>query len=481
MAASKRDSVAFNEGGRNLTPPSLPVNPYCFAGPIRDPAQFYGRQRQLWDIFDSIRKRVCVNIVGERRSGKTSLLLHLLADQIREQYDASSRDRVYVFLDTQIMSREPAGFFEEAFRLAQASCPDLPMEMRQLPLNEAHVRAALNAMGDHHLILLVDEFEEIASNAKFTPDFFVFLRGLCIHYPLTLVVATRRRLADCCPPETRTSGFHNIFKTVEIGAFEPAELDDFLARTSAISGLSLGEHRSKIISLAGYYPYFVQIACHYCFTTWMERGGLDAEAWSEICYRFESEVRPFLTSMWEHYLSEKQRQALWLLAQGSKDVKRAVVWELQQKGYVTEGRISSEVLADFVRQQRSAPKADQPTPELPPPQSDKGLWLDKDSGNVYLNGKVLDPPLTKHQYRLLKLLWDNADKICDPYEIARAVWAEDYSTEEEQRVIDSVDDQRIAQLVTRLRRRIEPEGKPWKYIITVHGRGLTLGSGNPKT
>jgi len=53
--------------------------------------------------------------------------------------------------------------------------------------------------------------------------------------------------------------------------------------------------------------------------------------------------------------------------------------------------------------------------------------------------------------------------------IVKSVWSEDY--------LDRVDDQRIAAMVSRLRKRIEPEGKPWRYIVTIHGRGLKLGDG----
>ena len=100
-----------------------------------------------------------------------------------------------------------------------------------------------------------------------------------------------------------------------------------------------------------------------------------------------------------------------------------------------------------------------------------GLHVDVDSGNVYLAGAVIDPPLPKHQFLLLRLLYENRGKICTPYMIVKAVWSEDY--------IDQVDDQRIAQLIRRLRKRVEPDGQPWRNILTVRGRGLTMGDGQP--
>jgi DNA-binding response OmpR family regulator len=99
-----------------------------------------------------------------------------------------------------------------------------------------------------------------------------------------------------------------------------------------------------------------------------------------------------------------------------------------------------------------------------------GIWVDEKSGNVYINGKLLSPPLTAHQFSLLRLLYRNKGSICDTDTIIKEVFGQEY--------MEKVDDQRIAQLVSRLRKRIEPEGKPWQYIQTIHGRGLRLRDGD---
>jgi DNA-binding winged helix-turn-helix (wHTH) protein len=461
--------------------PSVPANPYYYASPVRAISDFFGRERQLWDIFESVRKRSCTSIVGERRSGKTSLLLHMLHPEVRERYIPGERNTLYVALDTEIIPRDPEGFFREMFREVKVQGPDLPIFLDESPVNEQRVRLWLDAMAGYHLVLLVDEFEGISMSESFPPRFFDFLRGLCTHYSLSLVLATRRRLSDCCPQETVTSGFHNIFKPVEVGAFVPAEVDEFIQATSAPSGIPLWEWRAEIIKMAGHYPYLLQMACYHCFNLWVERGELNMDVFPMVRRRFEHDARPYFGAVWNRYLSSEERAALALLARGEPGADPNAVWGLEEKGYLSEGQLLSEIFADYVRQQpvsdESLAFAGAPVLEIASP---KGLWLDKASGNVYLGGKSLDPPLTKHQYRLLELLWDYRGRICDPYVIVQAVWGEDYPQGiDASRVIEDVDDQRIAQLITRLRKRIELEGKPWKYIITVHGRGLTLGNGEP--
>jgi len=104
-------------------------------------------------------------------------------------------------------------------------------------------------------------------------------------------------------------------------------------------------------------------------------------------------------------------------------------------------------------------------PNLLPDQA-LGLRVDIESGNVWVGGQLIEPPLTNAEFRLLSFLYKNAGKICGKYETVKSVWGEEY--------IDEVDDFRIAKLVSRLRRRIEPDPSNPRFIQTVRGRGYKL-------
>ena len=221
----------------------------------------------------------------------------------------------------------------------------------------------------------------------------------------------------------------------------------------------------EIVKMAGRFPYLVQMACWHCFRVWSESGGLGPEVLPIARRRFEDEARPHFESVWRRYLSDEERRTLRLMAGGEKVGRPDVARRLQRRGYAASGKVASEVFADYVMQQGPRGAGMRPvTPGVP----GSGLWVDAESGNVYVEGRLVDPPLTKHQYRLVKLLFDKKGNICDAFMIVNAVWTGEY--------LHAVDDQRIAQLVSRARRRIEPEGKPWKYIITVRGRGFTHGT-----
>ena len=74
-----------------------PTNPYRYGGPIRDPEWFFGRLEQMRTILDRIAKNECTALVGERRSGKTSLLFQLMNETARGEYSTvSGDDAVYL-------------------------------------------------------------------------------------------------------------------------------------------------------------------------------------------------------------------------------------------------------------------------------------------------------------------------------------------------------------------------------------------------
>ncbi len=443
------------------------TNPYDCGGPVRNPQEFYGRSRQLRAIFELIAKRGCANVVGERRSGKTSLLLYVLNPEVQRQYVSQDQQSIYVYLDAEICPEEPEGFFREVFNEVKAQRPDLPISPDEGPMDEKHVRSLLKALRPRRLVIFIDEFENIAQCSRFPPRFFVFLRGLCNYYDLSLVIASCRRLVEFCPQEVITSPFPNIFTSVPLGAFSQEEFEDFLLRSSAPSGVPVWELREDIASMAGYYPYLLQMACRHSFIAWAEQGGLSSGLRPLIRRRFEDEARPYFESVWSRHLSREERKVCWRLAHGEEPLRPEAVWRLEQKGYLRDGRIASDVFAELIRQKQPEDAGEAPM-VLP---LSSGVSVDERSGNVYLNGKMVIPPLTDHQFKLLRLLHDNRGRICDLDMIIRAVFGEKY--------LGEVDDQRIAQLVSRLRKRLEPKGRPWRHVQTVHGRGLKLGDGNP--
>ena len=78
--------------------------------------------------------------------------------------------------------------------------------------------------------------------------------------------------------------------------------------------------------------------------------------------------------------------------------------------------------------------------------------------------------LTSKENLLLEYFQDHRDDVCEKDELIRAVWPEDFIFEQ------GVRDDSLAQLVRRLRIKIEPDPSQPQYIQTVPGRGYIFKS-----
>ena len=95
--------------------------------------------------------------------------------------------------------------------------------------------------------------------------------------------------------------------------------------------------------------------------------------------------------------------------------------------------------------------------------AEEALRLDSRAKEVYLAGKVLDPPLTVKEFQLLELLYTHKGQVISKDEIARSVW--DYEV---------YDYNAIDALVYRLRQRIEQDPGVPRFLVTVRGFGYKL-------
>jgi len=100
-----------------------------------------------------------------------------------------------------------------------------------------------------------------------------------------------------------------------------------------------------------------------------------------------------------------------------------------------------------------------PAPAIPP----MGIWVDEESGRVYVDGELLALPLTGQPYRLLLFLFQRRGQICTRRQIYRLLWGGEYDAATDKDVLDRV--------VSRLRKRL---GRGKRYLRTVRGRGYLL-------
>ncbi len=92
------------------------------------------------------------------------------------------------------------------------------------------------------------------------------------------------------------------------------------------------------------------------------------------------------------------------------------------------------------------------------------LRLTEDTRQVYIKEKVIDPPLSPAQYRLLARLIASQGSVVDREEVVRQVWPEALE--------EGVSEQAVDALVRRLRERLAEIDSTHQYIVTVRGHGF---------
>lgn len=97
-----------------------------------------------------------------------------------------------------------------------------------------------------------------------------------------------------------------------------------------------------------------------------------------------------------------------------------------------------------------------------------GVWLDPDSGAVWVDAQLVEPPLSGRQQALVELLAANVDTIVTRETIIATVWADVAA--------DGVSAGAIDALVKRVKGRFRPLQQRDDYLEVVRDRGIRLRS-----
>lgn len=100
------------------------------------------------------------------------------------------------------------------------------------------------------------------------------------------------------------------------------------------------------------------------------------------------------------------------------------------------------------------------------PQTMAELVVDPNSREVWVGGNRLSPLLSRKEFDILQLLYEQRGKACSRDAIAAAGWPK--------RADKDVAEQEIDQYIRRIRRRIEPAPSRPTFITTVRGYGYKL-------
>lgn len=275
-----------DEGSPGAPAPLGPMlgSPFVVGRALRAGEPLFGRGTLMQNLAGQLANFNSVNVVGERRMGKTSLLHHLAGRQA--EYLPPQPDQPPLILaqvDLQAGVSNAARFYGRALRtLLDRLPPDCDIEARDLQTLRERVRAHPEVNYDaferalRHLrdpagvcirpVLLVDEFERLIEDEAREgfpyPDFFNGLRALITADLVAMMILSCRPLADYFRDPDRsgalTSTFPNYFALFRLDPLDEDAADDLLLQPSDHQ-LSLGE-MTRAKRWAGGHPCHLQVA-----------------------------------------------------------------------------------------------------------------------------------------------------------------------------------------------------------------------------
>lgn len=328
-------------------------NPYGNRSALHSEDSFFGRSKELADTYNRLVSGMSVALAGERRMGKSSVLNALKFQAHRSQFGIPE-NWCFPSMDAQSIGRcTEQQLIKHLLSRMKQNCDEIKLQTADRDgLRQAFETFANNRL---HAVVLLDEFDVLTSNENISPDFFGVLRSLSAEFQFPFVVAFRESNLDkLIWTDEVGSAFLNVFGSVFIGPFQPDEARQLILTPAARYGIEFSEDEvAWILAIAGYLPFFIQIACYHLFSA---RQRNDRTAFESLEDLFILEASPhfrYLISC----LTHRERSALAAFIRDSAADARALE-QLVMKGILVrsagELRLFSTAFKDSVEDELEA-------------------------------------------------------------------------------------------------------------------------------
>ena len=298
-------------------------NPFFSRQRIVAPACFYGRQRELEALYSAIATHQCRSVIGERKLGKSSLLAALARPATMERFGLDPARTVFLTIDLEGMAsaRREDFWIEVLDGLVAALPPGTVHDQAEGLVDGGEVRFTtlrrlLRRVRDASLdlVLALDEFEGLAHNPSFAPDFYGELRSLAGEMGVVYLTASKRGLYDLTYQDSATlsSPFFNIFSELRLGLMPDDEARGLLTTLSQ-QGQGPGFCEEEVdlgLELAGPHPFFLQVAGFHLYEMAGRGRPHSPGAYDQMARRFNAEAEDHYRYLWSQLDGEEQQALL---------------------------------------------------------------------------------------------------------------------------------------------------------------------------
>ncbi len=298
------------------------------------------------------------------------------------------------------------------------------------------------------VVLLFDRFEDYISSL--TPDFFANLRVLRnrAKYRFSVVFSTGRPIEDILEPAFFSDFYEFVAgNIVYLKLYDKEGLDFRISYLEKVTGKKIDRKDvDKIIALTGGHGNLAR-RCLEAFLA----AGTQPSATSENSVEFflkQKPVRSGLFAIWNS-LNPSEQNILSLI-----NFENADLSYLENIGLIKNNKLTVPLLKDYIKESARIKS-----------ESKGEIIFDENTNEIKKGEVILSDKLTSSEFKLLKFLIQNSEKVLERDEIIKSVWKDTQSTA-------GVTDQALDQLIFRLRKKIETDPNTPIHILTVKGRGF---------
>jgi DNA-binding winged helix-turn-helix (wHTH) protein len=302
---------------------------------------------------------------------------------------------------------------------------------------------------DLTIVFLFDRFDEYIPVVD--SEFFANLRVLRnrAKYKFSVVFSLSRPLEESLEATLISDFYENVAgKIVYLPLYDKPGVDFRIAYLEKITGKKINKQLlEEVLELTGGHSNLIRLSAEALLATKQKFAN------KLVLRKFlieQKPVRSALFAIWNSLTPSEQS----LVSSNLKDqtVNSQELTYLENVGLIKNGFLTISLLSDYIKEKASLLKQNE-------------NFSINEASEILKGETVLSDKLTSLEYRLLKFMLENQERILEKEEIINAVWKEAKTTL-------GVTDQALDQLIFRLRKKIEENPNTPQYIQTIKGRGF---------
>lgn len=422
------------------------------------------REKEIREYLEFLKKGLSAQIIGLPGTGKNNLLRLLAYNLGAREHHLKSYEKLmhFVYIDSAEARGRPMMDLVKlmlstiSFSLAERNMNTESAKVKQL-LEEAvnmndsfliyqYLKKTIDYLTIEKklsIVLLFDRFDTIAPNI--TEDFFSNLKTLRNHakYRFGVVFSLKRPLEETVDINL-IKDFEDVVSENEIyiEMTDPVSIKFRLDYIEKAARKKLGENvRREVVGLTGGHARLTKIS--------YERLTAEKNIPENIHdYLLSQEkIKKALSEIWESLLPSEK------LALKNKTLKD--VDYLIKTGLVKNNQIEIPLFADYIKEKTATNNA--------------RILYDNEKNEITKADTPITYSLSASEFRLLKFMLENKDKVLSKDELISNVWTD-------QKTQEGVTDQAFDQIIYRLRKKIEDDPTNPKFIKTIKGTGYKFNS-----